>query len=101
MKYDDRIKYLIGGYLGIKAMDNYSSRLFVLKDLENYIKDYLKTNRVEGFDYKELAISIEKNTSLKDKLQDSLIVLHEIKGPIELELLIKLKIKEIKYNELK
>lgn len=101
MKYDDRIKYLIGGYFGIKTMDNYPSKLFVLKDVENYIIDYLRDNKVDGFDYKNLADNIEANTSLKEKLQDSLIVLNEMKGPIELELLIKLKIKEIKYNESK
>ncbi len=99
MKNDDRIKYLLSGYFGIKTMDNYLSKLYVLKDVENYIKDYLKIYKVDGINYKELAENIDNNTSLKHKLQDSLIILHEIKGPIELELLIKQKIKEIKYNE--
>lgn len=101
MKYDDRIKYLIGGYFGIKTMDSYSSKLFILKDVENYIIAYLRDNKIEGFDYQRLADEIEEKSSLKEKLQDSLIVLNEMKGPIELELLIKLKIKEIKYNESK
>lgn len=98
MKYDDRIKYMISGYFGIKELTNYDRKLFVLKDVEKYILEYLKTNKVDGYDYYELAESIEK-TSLKDKLMDSLIVLNEIDGPIDLILLIKLKVKELKYND--
>ncbi len=99
MKNDDRIKYLLSGYFGIKSMDNYQSKLYYLKEVEKYIKDYLKNCKVDGFDYYELAENIEHNNSLKQKLQDALIVINDMKGPIELELLIKLKIKEIKYNE--
>jgi hypothetical protein len=101
MKDDDSIKYLISGYYGIKTMDNYSSKLYYLKEVENLIHDYLKYNKIEGINYYELAEDIEKNNSLKTKLQDSLIVINQMKGPIELELLIKAKIKEIKYNEKK
>ena len=98
MKYDDRIKYMLSGYFGIKKMDEYSRKLFVLNDVEKYIKDYLKYNKVEGFDYYALANEIEK-TSLKEKLQDSLILLNEMDGPIDLTLMIKLKVKELKYND--
>ena len=70
-----------------------------LQWLEQYIKDYLKLAKVDGINYHELAEEIDKNNSLKTKLQDALIVIHDMKGPIELELLIKLKIKELKYNE--
>lgn len=98
MKYDDRFKYLVGGYFGIKTMDNYSSKLYILKDIEKYIKDYVKISD-SSIDYKYIAENIEKNSSLKEKLQDSLILLNEIDGPMELVLMIKLKIKEIKYNE--
>lgn len=99
MKNDDRIKYLLSGYFGIKSMDNYQSKLYYLKEVEQYIKDYLKHSKVEGVNYYKLAEEIESNNSLKSKLQDALIVINDMKGPIELELLIKLKIKEIKYNE--
>lgn len=98
MKYDDRIKYMLSGYFGIKEISNYERKLFVLKDVERYIKEYLKTNKVDGVNYYELAETIEKNT-LREKIQDSLIVLNEINGPIDLILLIKLKIKELKYND--
>lgn len=98
MKYDDRFKYLVGGYYGIKSMDEYQSKLYILKDVENYIKRYVELS--DSFvDYKKMAEEIKNHESLKEKLQDSLILLHDIDGPMELVLMIKLKIKEIKYNE--
>lgn len=98
MKYDDRFKYLVGGYYGIKAMDEYQSKLYVLKDVENYIKRYVELGD-SNVDYKKIAEEIKDHESLKEKLQDSLILLHDIDGPMELVLMIKLRIKEIKYNE--
>ncbi len=98
MKYDDRFKYLVGGYYGIKTMDAYQSKLYILKDVEKYIKDYCSRSE-EDIDYKKIAEEIYETTSLKEKLQDSLILLNDIKGPIELVIMIKQRIKEIKYNE--
>ncbi len=97
MKYDDRFKYLVGGYYGIKTMDEYESKLYILKDIEEYIRNYCQNDA--SIDYKSIADEIYENTSIKEKLQDSLILLHDIKGPIELIIMIKQKIKEIKYNE--
>ena len=97
MKYDDRFKYLVGGYYGIKTMDEYESKLYILKDIEEYIRNYCQSDT--SIDYKSIADEIYENTSIKEKLQDSLILLHDIKGPIELIIMIKQKIKEIKYNE--
>ena len=77
MKYDDRFKYLVGGYYGIKAMDEYSSKLYVLKDVENYIKRYVELSD-PTVDYKSIAEDIKVTASLKEKLQDSLILLQDI-----------------------
>lgn len=98
MDYDDRFKYLVGGYYGIKTMDEYSSKLFFLKDVEKYIRDYCKSLKDE-IDYASIADEILKTTSLKEQLQDSLILLNDMKGPIELVIMVKQKIKEIKYKE--
>ena len=98
MKYDDRFKYLVGGYFGIKTIDEFSSKLYILKEVENYIRKYVSMSD-ENINYKEIALEIEKNATLKEKLQDSLILLNDIKGPIELVIIIKRKLKEIKYNE--
>lgn len=98
MSYDDRFKYLVGGYFGIKSMDAYTRRLYILKEVENYIKQYVHSTK-EDVDYRQIAYEIEKTESLKEKLQDSLILLNEIDGPIELILMIKLKVKELKYSD--
>lgn len=98
MKYDDRFKYLVGGYYGIKAMDEYQSKLYILKDAENYIKRYVELSDPD-IDYKRIAEEIKVNSSLKEQLQDSLILLQDMNGPIELVIMIKQRIKEIKYNE--
>ena len=70
----------------------------ILKDIENYIREYCKSSEV-SVDFKEIAEKIVEETTLREKLQDSLILLNDIKGPIELVIMIKQKIKEIKYNE--
>lgn len=98
MKYDDNFKYMVGGYFGIKTMDEFESKLYILKDVEEYIKKYVSMSE-KDIDYKSIAKEIENSESLKEKLLDSLILLNDMKGPIELIILIKQKIKEIKYNE--
>ena len=98
MKYDDNFKYMVGGYYGIKTMDEFQSKLYILKEVEEYIKKYVSMSD-KNVDYKSIAKEIERSESLKEKLLDSLILLNDMKGPIELIILIKQKIKEIKYNE--
>ena len=61
MKCDDRFKYLVGGYFGVKAMESYSRRLFILKEIEEYIRKYVRYSE-EKLDYKEIASSVEKAT---------------------------------------
>lgn len=98
MKFDDRIKYMISGYYGIKTLDSYPRKLFILKEIEEHIKDYLKKNKVEGYDYKKLAEEL-KNRSLKEKLQDSLILINEMNGPIDLTIIIKRMVKDLRMND--
>lgn len=98
MKYDDNFKYMVGGYFGIKTMDEFQSKLYILKEVEDYIKKYVSMSN-KDVDYKSIAKEIERSETLKEKLLDSLILLNDMKGPIELIILIKQKIKEIKYNE--
>lgn len=99
MSLEDQFRYLVGAYYGVIEMDEYDLKVYVLKDIENYIKDFLDVSPIENFDYKKEASLIEENTSLKTKLQDALLVLNKINGPIELTLLIKKRIKEIKEKE--
>lgn len=96
MSLEDQFRYLVGAYYGVMEMDEYDLKVYILKDIENYIKDFLDVSPIENFDYKKEASLIEENTPLKTKLQDALLVLNKINGPIELSLLIKKRIKEIK-----
>lgn len=96
MSLEDQYRYLVGAYYGVMEMDEYDLKVYVLKDIENYIKDFLSVYSIENFDYKKEAQKIEEETSLKTKLQDALLVLNKINGPIELSLMIKKRIKEIK-----
>ena len=48
----DEFKYLTGAYYGMKELDEYDLKEYILKDIENYIKDFVKTNKL-GIDYKK------------------------------------------------
>ena len=96
MSLEDQFRYLVGAYYGVMEMDEYDLKVYILKDIENYIKDFLDVSPIENFDYKKEASLIEENTPLKTKLQDALLVLNKIKGQIELSLSIKKKNKERK-----
>ena len=101
MDLKDEFKYLVSGYYGIMSMDNYDLKVYILKDIENYIKDFIEVNPIDGFDYKAEAEKYKDELPLMTKLQDSLLVLNKIDAPIELVLLVKAKIKKLKENELK
>ena len=53
----------------------------------------------QDFDYKEMALKYESESSKKTKLQDTLIVLHKIKAPMEVILLVKKHLKEEEEKE--
>ena len=96
MSLEDQYRYLVGAYYGVIEMDEYDLKVYVLKDIENYIKDFIDVYPIDNFDYRKEAQKIEDEVSLKTKLQDALLVLNKINGPIELSLLIKKRLKEIK-----
>ena len=95
MNIEDTFKYLIGGYYGISEMDNYPLKEFALKDVEIYITNFVKENYIKDYNYKEEAMQYKDKTSLKTKLQDSLIVLNKMNYNIELILLIKEKLLDL------
>ena len=39
----DQFKYLVGGYFGIREMDEYELKVYILKEVEEYIKEVLGT----------------------------------------------------------
>lgn len=96
MSLEDQYRYLVGAYYGVIEMDEYDLKVYVLKDIENYIKDFVEVYPIDNFDYRKEAQKIEDEVALKTKLQDALLVLNKINGPIELSLMIKKRLKEIK-----
>jgi len=100
MESIDTFRYIVGAYFGIREMDNYDLKEYVLKDIEDYIRNYVKENYVDGFDYREEAEKVDSELSLKTKLQDALIVLPRVNASMELILLVKAKLKAIREEEL-
>ena len=94
MELEDQFRYLVGGYYGVNLMDEYSLKEYVLKDIENYIKDFVKPNPIDDFNYLEEHLKVKDTVSDRVKLQDALLVLNIIKGPMDLVFLIKEKLKK-------
>lgn len=93
MELEDQFRYLVGGYYGVNLMDEYPLKEYILKDIENYVKDYVEENPIDNFNYLEEHIKVKENVSDRVKLQDALLVLNIIKGPMDLVFLIKEKLK--------
>ena len=96
MELENQFRYLVGGYYGVSLMDEYSLKEFILKDIENYIKNFIEVNPIDNFDYEKEAKLIKEKVSDKTKLQDALLVLNKMKGPMDLVLLIKKELKKYK-----
>lgn len=94
MELDDQFRYLVGGYYGVSLMDEYPLKEYVLKDIENYVNDFIKVNPIDNFNYYEEHMKVKENVSDRVKLQDALLVLNIIKGPMDLVFLIKEKLKK-------
>ncbi len=99
MSLKDQYKLLILGYYGVVSLDEYDLKVYVLKDIEEYIKTFIEINPIKDFDYRSEALKYEEEASLKTKLQDALIVLHKIKSSMEVVLLVKKHLKEIELRE--
>lgn len=93
MDLRDQFRYLVRGYYGVKLMDEYGLKEYVLKDIENYIKDFIEINPIDDFDYLGEAEFIKDKVPNKNKLQDSLLVLNKVHAPMDLVLLVKQRLK--------
>lgn len=92
----NQYRYLLGGYYGVSLMDEYPLKEYVLKDIENYIKVFVETNPIDGYDYKNEDEDVKENVSEKVKLQDALIVLNRINASMDLVFLVKERLKKYK-----
>ena len=72
MELENQFRYLVGGYYGVSLMDEYPLKEYMLKDIENYIRDFIEINPIDNFDYREEAKKVKETVSDKTKLQDAL-----------------------------
>ena len=93
MELEDRFRYLVGGYYGVSLMDSYPLKEYILKDIENYIRDFIEVNPIKDFNYRKEAEEVAEKVSEKTKLQDALLVLNLINGSMDLVFLVKERLK--------
>ena len=93
MTLEETYRMLYGGYLGVAEVDEYSSKEYILKEINDYIKEFINTYHL-NLDFVSINCEIEK-IDLVRKLQDALLVLNMLEGPLELKLLIMSKLKEL------
>ncbi len=92
----NEFRCMVGAYYGVKSMDEYEVKEYVLYDIKKYIIDFVENNKIDDFDYYKEAESVKEKVSNITKLQDSIIILSRIDAPLDLILMIKKKLKNIK-----
>lgn len=99
MNLKDTFRYLIGSYYGICEMDEYDLKEYTLKDLEQYIKEFISQNPIDDLNLYDEALIIKDKMPLQTKLQDALLVLPKINASTELILLVKSRLRALKEEE--
>ena len=92
----NELKMLYGAYLGVSEIYEYKTKEYVLYDIQLLIDKYIEKNNIYYHD--EVLEEAKKQTLITD-LQDSLIVLKRMNVSMELILLIKEKIRNLKDAE--
>lgn len=96
MSLEDQYRTLVGAYFGVREMDEDELHIFILKDIENYIKEFIELTPIPNFDYQKEAEIVNTNISLKRKLQDALRILPSVDAPLEFILMVQKKIRMLK-----
>ena len=78
MTIEDTYRYMISAYFGVREMDSYDLKEYVLKDIKEYITDFVNQNPSPNFDFEKEAEKIKDETSLKTKLQDAVSLLNKM-----------------------
>lgn len=90
---ENEFRLLIGAYYGVQMMDGYDLKVYVLKDIQEEQKRFLREHPLLNFDI-ERESQIIQNGKLASKLQDALIVLNRIDASRELIHMIRTRLKE-------
>ena len=83
MSKDDEYKLLIGAFYGVKLLDEYELKEYLLNDIRKIINDFISVNKIDN--YKELEEKYKIELSNRTKLQDALIVILLVKKKIRLK----------------
>ena len=51
MELENQFRYLVGGYYGVGLMDEYPLKVYMMKEIEEYIKAVVQENPIPNFDY--------------------------------------------------
>lgn len=94
MSKDDEYKLLIGAFYGVKLLDEYELKEYLLNDIRKIINDFISVNKIDN--YKELEEKYKIELSNRTKLQDALIVLHDMNASMEVVLLVRAHLKKEK-----
>ena len=95
MELIDTYRYLVGGYFGVSLIDEYSIKEYILDEIKKYINDFVNTNDLSNYNLDQENENIKDNYSDRVKLQDALLLLQLMNGPIDLVLLIKKYLKKL------
>lgn len=92
----DQFKTYVGAYYGVASMDEYDLKVYVLKEIEKEIINFIEVNDLDKGKCLKVAKEVEDNASPKIKLQDSLLILYKMNDYMELIFMIKSKLKKLK-----
>lgn len=92
----NQFKTYVGAYYGVNSMDEYDLKVYVLKEIEKEIINFIIINELDKKECLLLAKEVEEKVSLKTKLQDSLLILYKMNDYMELIFMIKSKLKKLK-----
>ena len=87
IKFDDDIKYMCSGYVGIKSLDDYERKVYILRDARKFIDAYVEDSDFKDFNFDDFCFQMEKEYSHLEHLQDALLLINAMNGPVDLILL--------------
>lgn len=86
-------RMIVSAYYGMQIMDEYDLKVYVLKNIDDYRKSFIKENNLK-LDFAKEDELVEDRTT-KSKLQDTLIVLNKINASMEIIHLVKERLNRI------
>lgn len=93
MTLKDQFQIIVGAYYGIRLMDEYPLKEYMMKEIKEYMDNFKETHP-SSMDYDVIELQYKDSSNDKTKLHDTLIILNRINAPLELILLVKAHIRK-------